>query len=272
MAFFSGKVAIVTGGASGLGRGLCEALCTDGARVVIADLDLEKARSLADALTRKGHHAQAAELDVTRNEQVDVLVNSVVQEHGQLDLMINNAGIGVRGEFQDIGPEVWRKVVDINLLGAVYGTQSAYRQMCSQGSGHIVNIASLWGLCGGVLQTAYCATKHGLVGMSQGLRAEARDFGVKVQVVCPGYLDTGIFDAGIYSEAIDPEDVEERIPFKFIDVETAVRRILGGIKRNRAIIVFPFYVRVIWWIQRISPSLVTFFFGRLARRQRERWT
>jgi NAD(P)-dependent dehydrogenase (short-subunit alcohol dehydrogenase family) len=272
MAFFLDKVAIVTGGASGLGRGLSEALCAEGARVIIADIDLEKAQSLADALAREGHHAQAAELDVTREEQVDALVQSVVHEHGKLDLMINNAGIGVGGEFQDIGPETWRRVVDINLLGAVYGTQSAYRQMCAQGSGHIVNIASLWGLCGGVLQTAYCATKHALVGMSQGLRAEAKDLGVKVQVVCPGYLDTGLFDTAIYSESLDPDDVRERVPFTFIDVETAVRRILRGIRRNRAIIVFPFYVRFIWWIQRISPFLVTLFFSRLARRQRERWT
>ncbi len=270
MGFFSGKVAVVTGGASGIGGELSRVLCQRGAQVVIADLDLKKAQTLSDNLETNGYTSQAVHLDVTNHAQVDEVVDSVMSEHGRIDLMFNNAGIGVGGEFQHVGADFWRKIVDINLLGVVFGTQAAYRHMCEQGFGQIVNIASMWGLYSGVMQTAYSATKHGVVGMTQGLRAEAKAFGVNVQVVCPGYIETSLFDTSLLAGDINVDDLRERIPIKFLEVETAVKKILKGVEKNQAFIVFPFYVRFFWWVQRISPALFTAFSSLSMRMLRNR--
>ncbi len=270
MGFFSGKVVVVTGGASGIGGELCRALCQRGSHVVIADIDLKKAQTISDHFETKGYAVQAAHLDVTNHVQVDDVINAVVQEHGRIDLMFNNAGIGVGGEFQHVGADFWRKIVDINLLGVVFGTQAAYRHMCEQGFGQIVNIASMWGLYSGIMQTAYSATKHGVVGMTQGLRAEAKALGVKVQVVCPGYIETSLFDASLLAGDLNVDDLRERIPIKFLEVETAVKKILKGVEKNQAFIVFPFYVRFFWWIQRISPAFFTAFSSLAMRMQRNR--
>lgn len=255
MTAFSGKTAIVTGGASGIGAELSRGLCSAGAHVVIADIDTDKSERLSNELGSKGCSSQAVYLDVRDYRQTCDVVNSVCEERGHLDLMFNNAGMAVGGKFQDIDADIWKKIVDVNLMGVVNGTQAAYERMFLQGFGRIVNIASLLGLWSGILQTAYSATKHGVIGMTLGLRAEAKAYGVDVQAVCPGYIETPLFDAGIMAESLDFPTLKERLPIKFMDVETAAEKILKGVEKNKAIIVFPLYTRVLWWSYRISPAL-----------------
>ena len=250
---FKDKIAIVTGAASGIGRALSIEMDRAGATVIMADIDRDGLARLASETT--GDHSRALYLDVSKAEEVKALINKVVLEHGRLDLIFNNAGIAVAGEARDLSLDHWRRVIDVNLLGVVYGTHAAYSVMARQGFGHIVNTASLAGLIGGPTMIPYAATKHAVVGLSKSLRVEAEDLGVKVSVICPGFIQTGIFDAATYVYA-DQKEMEARLPFKPMDVNAAARIILRGVARNKAMIVFPFYSRLLWWLLRIHDSLL----------------
>ena len=252
---FNDKVAIVTGGASGIGRALCEELARSGAVVVVADKNLDGANQTAALAVAAGGRATSAALDVSDSEQVFGLVDRVVREHGRLDFMFNNAGIGVGGEVRDIPLANWARIVEVNLNGVVYGSLAAYRFMVEQGSGHIVNTASLAGLIPSPTLTPYSMTKHAVVGLSTSLRAEAAGLGVRVSVVCPAFINTGIYSASLISNA-SAEDMVARVPFKMISADQAVRAILRGVLRNRSIIVFPFYGRILWRLYRLNPWLL----------------
>jgi len=134
------------------------------------------------------------------------------------------------------------------------GATAAYARMVRQGSGHIVNIASLAGLAGAALSAPYSASKFGVVGLSLTLRAEGADLGVKVSAVCPAYIKSAIFDNSTYAGATQ-EGLRALIPFKFLEVDVAVRKLLQGVERNRPIIVFPFYGRFLLWLTRLRPQI-----------------
>ncbi len=250
---FRNKIAVVTGGASGIGRALCEELARGGSLAVVADINFEGAQAVAHAIGASGGRAIAAHLDVTRADDVQSLVDDIVSEHGRLDYMFNNAGIGVGGEVRDLSLDHWRKAIDINLWGVIYGTTAAYTAMVKQGSGHIVNIASAAGLVGEPGLTPYSVTKSGVVALSTALRAEAEAYGVRVSVVCPGFVDTAIYENAI-GVKVDKARFLEKLPVRLVPAVEAARVILKGVERNEAIIVFPFYARLLWWMVRLNPG------------------
>jgi NAD(P)-dependent dehydrogenase (short-subunit alcohol dehydrogenase family) len=253
--FYTNRVSLVTGGASGIGRALCEELAARGAHVLAADINLPGAQAVASSITASGGRATAVELDVTRAEDVERIVEETWQAHGQLDFIFNNAGIGVGGEVRDLTLDQWRKAIDINLWGVIYGTRAAYAAMLRQGSGHIVNIASAAGLIGEPGLAAYSVTKSGVVALSTALRAEAEAFGVRVSVVCPGFVDTAIYESAI-GVKIDKEKFVKSLPVRLWPAPDAARAILRGVERNEAIIVFPFYAQFLWWLSRLNPALL----------------
>ncbi len=251
---FKDKIAIVTGGASGIGRALAEELVQGGAVVHVADLDEEGARQVTERL---GKRARPVRLDVTRPDDVEHLVSDVVSREGRLDLMINNAGIGLLGEVRDLSLDHWRRVLAVNLWGVIHGTMSAYRVMLDQGSGHIVNMASLGGLASLPATTAYSATKFGVVGLTLGLRSEAAGLGVKASVVCPGRVRTPILTKSL-AVKVDTEKFFDRVEGKIKESEPdhVARVILRGVERNRGIIVTDFPSRLLWWLYRLNPALI----------------
>ncbi|MCB1749573.1 MAG: SDR family oxidoreductase [Gammaproteobacteria bacterium] len=248
---FDGQVAIVTGGASGIGRALGHALAARGAAVVLADIDGAGAAAVAAAI---GPRASAHALDVTDAAAVSGLVTDTAARHGRLDLVFNNAGIAVTGDARDLELAHWRRVVEVNLMGVVHGSHAAYRLMAAQGSGHIVNIASLAGLVPFPSNVPYSTTKHAVVGLSRSLRIEGEDLGVRVSVVCPGFVESNIYAA---AEAVNlpADDLARDIPFRKVPAEAAARRILDGVLRNEAVIVFPGYARLSWALDRINQRL-----------------
>jgi NAD(P)-dependent dehydrogenase (short-subunit alcohol dehydrogenase family) len=258
---FHNRVAIVTGGASGIGRALSEELARRGALVVVADIDTAGAKVVASAIAANGGRAAAALLDVTRATDVERLVEDTVRAHGRLDYMFNNAGIGVGGEVRDLSLDHWRKAIDINLWGVIYGTTAAYAAMLRQGSGHIVNTASAAGLVGEPGLAPYSVAKSGVVALSTALRAEAEGFGVRVSVVCPGFVDTAIYENAIGIH-IDKDEFLAKLPVKLVSAPDAARAILRGVERNEAIMVFPFYARLAWWLMRINPGILARFHRR----------
>ena len=266
---FRDAVAVVTGGASGLGRAICEELGRRGARVVVTDLDETGARAVAEAIVAAGGRATAAALDVRDAAAFERILDETIAAQGRLDYLFNNAGLAVAGEAQNLSPDHWRKVLDVNLGGLIQGATAAYSRMVRQGSGHIVNVASLAGLSGMALGAPYATSKFGAVGLSLTLRAEGADLGVKVSAVCPAYIQTNIFDAGLYA-GTDAKTVRSNIPFKFVAVDDAARAVLRGVERNQAVIVFPFYARVLWWLTRLHPALAVAVNRQTAREFRRR--
>lgn len=251
---FAGRVAVVTGAASGIGRALCEELARRGAVVVAADLNAGAAAEVARGLTGAGLKASAAEVDVARAESAQELVRATLSRHGRIDFMFNNAGVGWGGDFGTMSPSDLDRIVAINLSGVLHGTLAVYPTMVKQGGGHIVNTAALTGLVPGAGSTVYSATKHGVVGFSESLRAEARPFGVRVSAVCPGFVNTNFIRN---SESILRGRTESHpppAPNRRLDAAACAREVLDEVARDRAVIVVPLYARLSWWLYRASPA------------------
>lgn len=266
---FKDAVAIVTGGASGIGRCLAEQLTAAGARVVIADIDFEKAQQAASSLSSAGKRIGAVALDVSQSSDVEQTVNDVAARHGRLDYMFNNAAVAVAGEFRDLSPEHFRRVLDVNVMGVVHGSLAAYRVMLRQRAGHIVNVSSMTGLLPTPMLSAYSTSKHAIVGLSTALRIEAKWLGVNVSVACPGLVDTSIHERTEYLSALK-EDFLAQLPRKLmVTPDAAARAILRGVARNEAIIVHPWYVKIGWWLHRLSPALMSSLMQRSVTRFRK---
>jgi len=256
MGDFTGKVAVVTGAASGIGRGTCEAPCAEGAIVYAADIQNEALDALVRASTGAGS-IRGVVLDVTNEADFARVIAAVAEEHGRLDLLINNAGIGVVGDFRQIEIDDVRKSIDVNLWGVVYGTKTAYELMTAQGHGHIVNVASPAGVMPVPMQTTYAMTKHAVVGLSRSLRLEAAVYGVRVSAVLPGLVRSGFFGAAKVVGDYDYEREMESLPIRSISPRRAGDYILAGIRANHELISFPTSNRLILWLFRLFPGLMT---------------
>ncbi|MBN2074416.1 MAG: SDR family oxidoreductase [Dehalococcoidales bacterium] len=255
---FRSKVAIVTGGASGIGKALCSGLAKRGASVImIGDIDIDKATEVAASITDNECICQAIRVDVSNSVEVEKLINSAVNEHGRLDYMFNNAGVTICGEVRDMDIGHWQRMIDINLWGVINGTTAAYRVMLEQGFGHIVNTASLDGLMPMPMATPYTTAKHAVVGLSTALRLEAKKLGIKVSVVCPGAVKTGVLDTATYVGVNRDAAISEITSgFKLMEVDYCAQAILNGVKHNRGIILDgAFHNRVFYWMYRFNPWL-----------------
>jgi len=251
---FAGKSVFITGAASGIGLGLAGGFAGAGARVVLSDRDGSACAAAADGLRAAGHEAEATVLDVCDGEAFAAAFHAAWGRHGRIDVLVNNAGIGAAADARDMTPELWRRVVDINFMGVIHGCQAAWPRMAGAG-GQVVNIASAFGLIPGPLFAAYSATKHGVVGLSRSLRAEGRALGIGVTAVCPGFIHTRIFQHAL-TIGIDAATAEAAVPFRFVELDFAVAAILRGIARNRSLVVFPWEMRLLWWLDRLAPALV----------------
>lgn len=255
---FSGRVCVVTGGASGLGKELGAQLAASGATVVLADINEQVLTAAAADIVSAGGKAKAVKVDVTSPESVRALIEGTVTEFGRVDYLFNNAGAAVVGEIRDLTLEQWRRVIEINLFGEIYGIHYAYPIMIRQGSGHIVNTASGFGVAPGPLNSPYVASKFALFGISHALAAEARDFGVHVSVVCPGYVDTAMI-GDMRPVNADGSEMQAQIPVKLVPVKRAAEIILAGVAKRKMVIAFPFYVRVLAFLHRFMPPLFARF-------------
>ncbi|MFF3667499.1 SDR family NAD(P)-dependent oxidoreductase [Microtetraspora malaysiensis] len=260
------RTVVVTGGASGIGRALARELVARGAHVTVADV-----RNAEETAAELG--CAHAVLDVTDAGAVRDLFAAVRDEHGRLDYVFNNAGIAIGGYADEMTLDHWNAAIDVNLRGVVHGVHAAYPIMVRQGFGHIVNTASLAGLTPAPLMAPYTASKHAVVGLSLALRAEAAARGVRVSVVCPGFVDTPLLDHA--NPDLPPTEVGEqarraavRAQGRLYPVDALVRDILRGVARNRALIVAPASARLVWRLVRLSPALATWAAGLAVRRAR----
>jgi len=264
------KVAIVTGGGSGIGEALCLELARRGARVIVADIDGAAARRVAAAIARAGGQASACTVDVSRELDVRHLIEQTASTHGRLDYLFNNAGIVIEGDARDLTVDHWRRVLDVDLYGVLYGMLAAYPIMARQGFGHIVNTASAGAFFPDPGNAPYCTAKHALIGLSLSLRLEGMDLGVRVSAACPGYVRTNIFENSSLVNmparaAMRGRDREQAagLPRRMVTADRAARVILEGVAGNKPVILFPASIR---WARRAY-----YLFPRLIGRQVQRW-
>ena len=201
----SGKVVAITGGARGIGKATAAALVAKGCRVAIGDLDLELAEKSAAHL---GGGTVALPLDVTDRDSYERFLDEAERQLGPLDVVINNAGIMPVTPFEEEGENSIRRQIDINLIGVITGTQLAARRFRARGSGHIVNIASQAGKAGIPGIATYSGTKHGVVGMSEAVRAELRGSGVEVSCVMPTVVNTEL-TSGVGQKWVKPVEASD---------------------------------------------------------------
>jgi NAD(P)-dependent dehydrogenase (short-subunit alcohol dehydrogenase family) len=261
---FEKLITIVTGGASGIGRALCEELARRGATVIIGDINLSGAREAASAIAASNGMAFAAYVDVRDAGSVQSLVDDTVKRHGRLDIIFNNAGIGVGGELRELTLEHWRAVIAVNLMGVVHGVAAAYPVMLRQGAGQIVNIASLAGLIAAPGLGPYATAKGAVVSLTRALRAEGEGLGVRASVVCPGFVDTAIYENAI-GVKVGKEALLKKLGVRMMPARDAALAILRGTERNQGVIVFPTSARFLYLLTRVCPWLLEPFQRRMIK-------
>ena len=255
MDHFKNKVAIVTGGGSGIGKALCERLARLGATVVLSDISPESADKTVDGINAMGGKAAGYALDVTDFNAFDEHVSEVVASYGQLDFIFNNAGIAISAEFRDMELDHWQKVIDVNLNGVFHGSLLAYKQMVKQGFGHIINLSSVEGMVPFPTTGSYVASKYAVLGLSQTMWVEGRHLGVKVSAVCPGFIKTPIFDVSEMVNINREKIMSQYETFQKLGItpEKCAKVILKGVARNKPIIPVTGLAHIIWRIARLAP-------------------
>lgn len=192
MARFAGKVVVVTGAGSGIGAAAALRFATEGATVVVSDVNAAGATKVATEVAKTGGRALAMRTDVSVEADVAELVDRAVAEYGRLDVMVNNAGIGgLETSVDTIEASAWRKLMSINLDGVFYGVKHAARVMkAAKSAGSIVNVSSILGLVGFEHAVAYTAAKHGVVGLTKAAALELAPLGIRVNTVNPAFIKT----------------------------------------------------------------------------------
>ena len=251
---FAGKVAVVTGGGSGIGRAIGHALAERGARVMLADIRGERASKVADEVRARGGKADSAELDVVDAAAVDALLDRVARAHGGIDFMFNNAGIAIVGNALKFTLEDYHRLIDVNIRGVLNGTYAAYKRMAERRSGHIVNTASIAGLVPSPRFTGYSMTKHAVVGLSTSLRIEAAKYGVRVSAVCPGVIDTPMAQDAMLRGDLNREAMIRQIPM--YPAERCAADVLDGVANNVGVIVVTRYANADYAMHRLRPSFL----------------
>jgi NAD(P)-dependent dehydrogenase (short-subunit alcohol dehydrogenase family) len=189
----NGRVAVITGGASGIGRATALAMADRGADVVIADLNQERTGAVVAEIQARGRRALGVRTDVSQEDDLKRLAAQSIEAMGQVDLLMNNAGMVVGGPFEQIPLAEWELIVQVNLMGPVRGVHAFLPHMLARGSGYVVNTASFAGLVPhNPLTIPYDMTKHGVVGFSGGLALYLKPRGIGVSVLCPGYVATNL--------------------------------------------------------------------------------
>jgi NAD(P)-dependent dehydrogenase (short-subunit alcohol dehydrogenase family) len=269
---FKGKVAVVTGGGSGIGRALVLALAREGARIVVADIDDAAMTTVAGEVRAHGVDALAVRTDVTDLTQVQALADRAWQAFGGVHVLCNNAGVAVWGGLERATHRDWQWVLGVNLWGVIHGVEAFVPRMIAGGEGgHIVNTASMAGLTAAGQITSYVMTKHAIVGLSLALRSEAVSRGVGVLAVCPSAVETPILDKGAIGGFVGRDYYLRGQGMKTAySADRLARDTLKAIGRNKALLVKPKQAYASWVFARLAPGLLQRMSIRFIADQRKR--
>lgn len=184
------RVAIITGAANGIGKTTAQTFIREGAKVLLADYDLETGMQLASQWKKEGAEVSFQQVDVSNQESVQAMVARTIELWGRVDILVNNAGITADAMLHKLTPEKWQQVIDVNLTGVFYCTQAVLPVMTQQKSGRVLNASSVSGVYGNVGQTNYAASKAGVIGMTKSWAKELAHHGILVNAVAPGFIET----------------------------------------------------------------------------------
>ncbi|KQT02779.1 SDR family oxidoreductase [Rhizobium sp. Leaf386] len=188
------KVVVITGASSGLGEATARHLAERGATVIIAARRVDRIEALAAELTAKGCKVVAVKTDVIDRDQVKNLVDIAVERFGRIDVMLNNAGLMPLAPLERLKIDEWDRMIDVNIKGVLYGIAAALPHMKAQKSGHIINVSSVYGHVVDPGATVYCATKHAVRALSEGLRKEVKPYNIRTTIISPGAVSTELLE------------------------------------------------------------------------------
>lgn len=212
------RIALITGAGRGIGRAIAEHYGREGARVAVADLTLESAQEAVDAIEQAGGTAMALAMDVTDEHAVDAGVAAIVEKWGGLDIALANAGIQHIDAVHKLSFADWRKVLNVHLDGAFLVTRAALNQMYANGGGTMLYMGSVHSLEASPLKAPYVAAKHGMLGLCRAVAKEGAEYGVRSNIICPGFVRTPLVDKQIPEQAkelgISEEEVISKVMLK----------------------------------------------------------
>jgi NAD(P)-dependent dehydrogenase (short-subunit alcohol dehydrogenase family) len=255
----TGKVAVVTGAGSGIGRSTALALARGGAKVHVADIDAARAQTVAGEIESAGRSAAAHTLDVSDADAVEAFAAAVFAADGHVDILHNNAGIGHGGPIESTTVEDWQRVIGVNLLGVAFGIQAFVPRMLAQGRpASVINTASLAGINPAAKMAPYVSSKYGVVGMTESLNAELSTRGIHFSAICPGIIDTNIIPTATVRGDLEGKHskINEFYATRGVSPDEVADAVLRAIERHTLIVPVPRrQVLVPYILHRLSPNL-----------------
>lgn len=252
MKIIRGKKALVTGGASGIGRAVALALAKEGADLYLIDIDGDKLAATAREVGRSGVAVLTHVCDLSDPKQITGAVNALVAAWGRLDILVNNAGTLYYGPTQKMTGDQWNHILSVNLLAPIQLVCELLPILTAQAETHIVNVSSIFGLVPMRKIAAYQTSKFGLVGFSAAIRAEYNRHGCGVTALCPGFVRTAMINEFV---AAGP-DQRDRVPaWICTSAEEVAKQAIRAIRRNKALVVISPMAHLLWWFARVSPGL-----------------
>lgn len=257
MASMSGKVVVVTGASTGIGQATAEAFAREGATVVLTARSEGRLVRIAAEIEKAGGRAVPLAVDVTDRSAVFEKMKEVAEAQGSIDVLVNNAGIGLLSPVEDMDPEELKRVFEVNLFGLIWCTQAVLPYMTRQKSGRIVNVSSVAGKRALPNISAYCASKFALQAFSDSLRMEVAEHGITITVVCPPRVDTTFHDTPLMRQR------GQRLSAPSISAESVAEEIVRATRTGRREVVVSFYGKFFVFFHWLSPRLLEWIMTRL---------
>jgi NAD(P)-dependent dehydrogenase (short-subunit alcohol dehydrogenase family) len=252
-----GALALVTGAGSGIGRAIALELARKEVRVVAVDVDRDTAEKAAAACGEVGPEAIGLACDVSDYDAVVALADQVARDIGPLDVLVNNAGVGMSGRLTDMSIDDWRWIRNVNLDGVVHGCRAFGPAMLARGRGHVVNMSSGLAYTMRATEPAYVTTKAAVLALSRCLRADWRRAGVGVTAVCPGVINTPILQATRFlGDQAGTAERTQRLFSRGHPPELVARDVIVGIRHNRPVMAVGWEAKLGWWASRLLPLRV----------------
>jgi short-subunit dehydrogenase len=260
----NGKVILITGASSGFGEDAARLFAKEGCRVVLAARRLERLQALAEEIQASGGEAVSIPVDVNESAEIQLMVQTVLDLYGKIDILFNNAGFGAMDWFENLTPQRHiETLVRVNLTGTMLVTHAVLPHMLQRRSGHIINMASVAGLIASPLITTYSASKHGVRAFTDALRREVAPFGIKVSGIYPGPAETE------FGSHLSKQPTRERIN-KLVDLRMTskyvARRVVEVARNPRRSLVIPWWFRVITTLDTLFPVIVDWILFAFAKR------
>lgn len=247
--------AIVTGGASGLGRAIARRLARDGWNIAICDINEEAGKQTVDELRAAGGDGRFERLDVTQREEWAALSERLHGDWQHLDLLVNNAGVAVSGEVGQTSLDDWHWIINVNLWNGIYGCHTFIDWLKDNPNGaHIINTASLAAIASGPSMAAYNVTKAGMVALSETLYAELQPHNVGVTVLCPAFFATNLLKNGRFFKEDDRETAERAFTNAKMTADDVAEAAIKAMRKKKLFVVVPFKARRYWYLKRIFPQ------------------